>query len=139
MDDVIPSHLSTPAPALPAPAPPAAKTPSIPARAARKLRPFLMLAVVLLVALAAGGVYVAMHAGKESTDDAQVEADVVALAPRVSGRIAKVLVRDNQKVNAGDEVLVLEDDDVRARVAKAERQPIAQKSTYSLSCAKSSR
>jgi membrane fusion protein, multidrug efflux system len=123
MDDVIANHLSTPPPP-----PPAVKTPSIPAiaalpaREARKLRPFVALGVLSLIAIAGGSGYVALHAGKESTDDAQVEADVVALAPRVSGRIARVLVRDNQAVQAGTVVLQLEDADQTARVHKAEAE-----------------
>jgi membrane fusion protein (multidrug efflux system) len=103
-------------------APPAAPAEAAPAAPGRKTNPFVLLGVFIVIAAAAFAGYVAMHAGKESTDDAQVEADVVALAPRISGRIAKVLVHDNQKVKAGDELIVLEDADVRARVAKAEAE-----------------
>jgi membrane fusion protein, multidrug efflux system len=38
----------------------------------------------------------------ESTDDAFLDADFVSVAPRVGGQVRKVLVADNQKVNAGD-------------------------------------
>src|SRR5262245_60556791 len=131
MDDVAPTSLtpSRPPPASLAaqmPVPVLPKAPELPAPATeqprRKLRPFMILGVVLLLAAAGGGVYVGLHAGKESTDDAQVEADVVALAPRVSGRIARVLVQDNQAVKAGDVVLALEDADFAARVQKAEAE-----------------
>lgn len=115
MDDVAQPPIAVNAP----PNAPAAVAPAAPAR---KTNPFVLLGVFILIAAAAFAGYVAMHAGKESTDDAQVEADVVALAPRVSGRIAKVLVQDNQKVKAGDELMVLEDADLRARVAKAEAE-----------------
>lgn len=64
-------------------------------------------------------VYVLLHAGKESTDDAQVDADVVALAPRVAGQVAAVLVAENQAVKKGDVVVQLDDRDYEAKVAQA--------------------
>jgi membrane fusion protein (multidrug efflux system) len=72
-------------------------------------------AVVILGVLG----YVLLHAGKESTDDAQVDADVVALAPRVAGQVVAVPVVENQAVEQGQVVLQLEDRDYQARVAQA--------------------
>jgi membrane fusion protein, multidrug efflux system len=39
---------------------------------------------------------------REATDDAFIEADVVAVAPKVAGHIATVYVKDNQLVKRGD-------------------------------------
>ena len=64
-------------------------------------------------------VYVLLHAGKESTDDAQVDADVVPLALRVAGQVAAVLVAENQAVKKGDVVVQLDDRDYEAKVAQA--------------------
>src|SRR5262249_43376613 len=44
----------------------------------------------------------ALVAGKESTDDAQVDADVVPVAARVAGAVGKVSVKDNQPGKKGD-------------------------------------
>lgn len=57
---------------------------------------------------------------RESTDDAYVRADIVAVSPRVSGYLAQVLVRDNQDVKAGDVLARIDDSDYRARVALAQ-------------------
>jgi membrane fusion protein (multidrug efflux system) len=55
-----------------------------------------------------------------ATDDAQVEADTVPLAPRVGGAVARVLVQENQAVKKGDLVLVIDHEDLAAKVREAE-------------------
>lgn len=58
----------------------------------------LGLSAVLAVSVAAFWYY----AGRESTDDAQVDAPVIPIGARVSGGILEVAVKDNQVVKAGD-------------------------------------
>ena len=41
----------------------------------------------------------------ESTDDAFIDTHIVLVAPRVSGRVSKVLVEDNQRVAAGQPLI----------------------------------
>src|SRR5690348_10697964 len=64
-----------------------------------------VLALTLGAGLAAGAVYGYHYwtVGRflETTDDAYLKADSTAVAPKVSGYIAKVLVSDNEKVAAG--------------------------------------
>jgi membrane fusion protein (multidrug efflux system) len=85
---------------------------------ARK-RPFMVLAAVgAVVAVGIGAFWIASW-GKESTDDAQVEADVVPLAPRVSGQVMRVSVQENQPVKKGDAIMQLDDADYAARVDQA--------------------
>ncbi len=72
-------------------------------------------AVVILGVLA----YLLLNRGKEGTDDAQIDADVVPLAPRVAGQVAAVAVVENQPVKKGDLVLQLDDRDYQARLAQA--------------------
>jgi len=50
----------------------------------------------------------------ESTDDAYVQADYTTVAPKVSGYIADVLVRDNEPVKAGQVLAHIDDRDFRA-------------------------
>src|SRR3978361_2218492 len=45
----------------------------------------------------------------ESTDDAYVGGNVTDLAPKVSGLIAEVAVKDNQMVHAGDLLVKIDD------------------------------
>ncbi|MGE4527681.1 MAG: HlyD family secretion protein [Rhodospirillaceae bacterium] len=56
----------------------------------------------------------------ESTDNAYVSGDIVAIAPKVPGRIAMLAVADNQPVKAGDLLLRLDDADYRAAVNQAQ-------------------
>lgn len=65
----------------------------------------------------------------ESTDDAYVGGDITVIAPKVAGFIEQVAVTDNQKVNAGDLLVKLDDRDYRARLARAEAAAQAQRAT----------
>ena len=59
--------------------------------------------------------------GYESTDDAFIEGHVVPISPRVSGHVAKVLVNDNELVEAGQVLVELDPADFQTRVAAARR------------------
>ena len=79
----------------------------------------IVLPVLVAVAVIAGGALWARGRGKEVTDDAQVEGHVVNVAPRVSGQVKKVLVKDNQLVKAGDVLVEIDDRDYQVRLAAA--------------------
>ena len=53
------------------------------------------------------------------TDDAYLQADLVHMAPDVSGRIVELDVRDNQKVHKGDVLFRIDPDPYRMRVDQA--------------------
>ena len=53
------------------------------------------------------------------TDDAYLQADLVHLAPDVSGRIVELDVRDNQAVHKGDVLFRIDPDPYRMRVDQA--------------------
>lgn len=82
-------------------------------------RAFMVLGAVLLLVLGGIGVYAFVTAGQEETDDAVIEADVVAVTARVGGVVARLLVHDNQHVKKGDVLLQLDDADLQARLAQA--------------------
>jgi membrane fusion protein (multidrug efflux system) len=56
----------------------------------------------------------------EETDDAQVEANISPVIPRVSGYVLQVKVKDNQPVHKGDTLVVLDDRDLRLKVEQAQ-------------------
>ncbi len=58
----------------------------------------------------------------EATNDAQVAADSVFVAPRVSGYVAEVFVADNQDVTAGTPLLRIDPRDYQAKSAQASAQ-----------------
>jgi membrane fusion protein, multidrug efflux system len=85
------------------------------------------LIIVLLVALVMGVALATIHngvtlggiTGSESTDDAYVRADQIAISSHIAGYVESVPVRDNETVRRGQLVATIRDDDYRARVARA--------------------
>lgn len=61
----------------------------------------------------------------QSTNDAYVTADFPTVAPKVSGRIDRVIAQDNEQVHAGEELAHIEDDDYRAALDVAKGNVLA--------------
>lgn len=94
-----------------------------PAGAGPRRRRVLGIAGAALAAAAlAYGVHLFLARGDEVTDDAQVEADIVPIAPRVQGAVVRVLAKDNQLVKKGDLLLELDPADYAARVRQGEAE-----------------
>ncbi|HEX2682839.1 MAG TPA: HlyD family secretion protein, partial [Ferruginibacter sp.] len=56
----------------------------------------------------------------EETDDAQIEANISPVIPRVAGYVKEVRVKDNQFVKKGDTLILLDERDLALRVQQAE-------------------
>ena len=78
----------------------------------------LIIAVVVVVVIGLV-VWVWATAGRESTDDAQVDARVTQISSRVPGTVAKVAIADNQLVEAGTVLIELDPRDYQVAVDKA--------------------
>ena len=87
-----------------------------------KARPYLILGGVVGLALAIYGGVSWMSRGKENTDDAQVDGDVVAVSTRVSGAVLKVDVKDNEQVTKGQLLVEIDSADYTAGVKQAEAE-----------------
>lgn len=61
----------------------------------------------------------------ESTNNAYLQADSVAIAPRISGYITQVMVQDNQQVSAGDTLLEIDKRPYIARLQQAQAEVAA--------------
>jgi membrane fusion protein (multidrug efflux system) len=96
-------------------------TSSPPDRGAAKKRLHRTIAAgaALIVALAAGVYYFQFVLPYESTDDAFIEGYVIPMASQVSGRVADLLVKDNQQVKAGDVLLKIDPRDYETSLAQA--------------------
>lgn len=82
-----------------------------------KVRRLLTIAgAVLLAALLGLFLY---FRNRETTDDAQVDGHITPIAAKISGRIGKVLVEDNQAVKAGQVLAQIEPADYQAAVDQA--------------------
>jgi membrane fusion protein, multidrug efflux system len=85
---------------------------------ARRLYIIIGAAVALLTI--GYGIYALMTSGKESTDDAQVAADVVAVAARAAGQVTAVYIHENQPVHRGDRLASLDPADAQVKLAQAQ-------------------
>ncbi|MBV9537458.1 MAG: HlyD family secretion protein [Acidisphaera sp.] len=88
-------------------------------RARRSLRIGITLTVLACAAVAVVAIW-QHYAVSPWTRDGQVMADVVDLAPQVSGRIVSLRVADNQAVHKGDLLYTIEPIDFEIAVATAE-------------------
>lgn len=82
-------------------------------------------AAVLAIAAWGGSRLVLGDGVNQYTNDAYVTADFTAVAPKVSGRIDRVLAEDNEAVRAGEELAHIEDDDYRAALEAAKGRLLA--------------
>jgi membrane fusion protein, multidrug efflux system len=95
------------------------------------MRVRISIGVALLVAVGAG-VWWWIAAGRESTDDAQVDAHITPIASRVGGTVLRVPVEANQEVEAGAVLVEIDKRDyevalerARAELADAEAAAVA--------------
>ena len=75
----------------------------------KKNRTFL----VILIVLVGGGTFFGVSKyingqHHETTDDAQIDADISPVIPRISGYVTDVRVKDNQLVKKGDTLVILD-------------------------------
>jgi membrane fusion protein (multidrug efflux system) len=74
---------------------------------------------VVVLAIVAIAIWYFVTAGRETTDDAQVDAHVTQLASRVGGPVLQVPVVDNQKVETGTLLVQIDPRDYQVAVDKA--------------------
>jgi len=94
--------------------------PEVTANGGRRRLAFAILGVAVLALVGFGvrrWVYSLSHV---STDDAQVDGHIIPILPKVGGFVVEVRVDENQRVKAGDTLVVLDDRDYRVRLAQAE-------------------
>jgi len=74
---------------------------------------------VLLLAVVGVAIWYWIAAGRESTDDAQVDAHVTQIAARIGGTILRLPVGDNQQINAGEVLVEIDPRDYQVALEKA--------------------
>jgi len=89
-------------------------------KTSKKNKAFVIVLGVLVVLGSIYGIRKYLHGlHHEDTDDAQVEADINPIIPKVSGYVDRLLVDDNKVVKAGDTLVVLDDRDLKLKVLQA--------------------
>ncbi len=82
---------------------------------------FVIVLALLVIAGGWFGITKYIHAQHhEETDDAQVEANITPVIPRVAGYVKEVRVKDNQYVHKGDTLVVLDDRDLALKVLQSQ-------------------
>jgi multidrug efflux system membrane fusion protein len=84
----------------------------------RKIVSLIIVASAVIITLYVWGI-IERH---PRTDDATVRANVVGIAPRVSGQIIKLNVQDNQAVKEGDVLFEIDPEDYRLILEKAKAE-----------------
>ncbi|WP_217603877.1 HlyD family secretion protein [Chitinophaga sp. GbtcB8] len=87
---------------------------------------FIIILAVLVIGGAIFGISKYVHAlHHEETDNAQIDANVSPVIPRVSGYVTSIRVKDNQDVKKGDTLIVLDDRDLQIKLQQAEASLVA--------------
>ncbi|MBW4034987.1 MAG: HlyD family secretion protein [Proteobacteria bacterium] len=94
-------------------------TPADAPQRGRSRRPFLILALVLLVLVGAGVIYWLHARNFATTDDAQVDGPIHRIAARISGQVESVPVHQNEHVEKGQVLVVLDSGTERVAVDRA--------------------
>lgn len=94
--------------------------PVAPAASASGSRRNVLFGALALAVVVGGGSWYRTTIGHETTDDAQVDAEVVSVPARTGGTIAHIRFVENQTVHAGDVLAEIDDDQAKARLAQAE-------------------
>lgn len=82
---------------------------------------FVIVLAILLLAGGAFGITKYVHSlSHEETEDAQIDAGISPVIPRVSGYVNDVRVTDNQQVKKGDTLFILDDRDLRIKLEQTE-------------------
>jgi membrane fusion protein (multidrug efflux system) len=80
----------------------------------------LLIAAAAVALIALGGWWIALPPSSVSTDDAYVKADSTIVAPKIQGLVAQILVRDNQRVTAGQPLIRIDPEDYQQAVMAAQ-------------------
>jgi membrane fusion protein (multidrug efflux system) len=88
--------------------------------ARRSPLPFIIAGIIVIAAVGFGLRRYSFARHHVTTDNAQVDGHITAIAPKVQAFVARVLVEDNQRVRTGDTLVVLDARTLHAGLDEAE-------------------
>jgi membrane fusion protein (multidrug efflux system) len=109
---------------------PSVAKPATPPKRSRRLV-FSIMSIILLAMLVLGIRRWWFGRSHVSTDNAQVDGHIIPVLPKVGGYVNEVRIQENQSVRAGDTLVVLDDRDLRARLAQTDADLAAVLATVS--------
>ncbi|WP_025761494.1 HlyD family secretion protein [Dyadobacter tibetensis] len=81
---------------------------------------FIIILGLLILVSGSWGISKYLHGQHhEETDDAQIDAHISPVIPRISGYVTQIKVEDNQLVKKGDTLVLLDDKDQRIKLQQA--------------------
>jgi len=100
----------------------------------KRSKVFLIILIIMVLGGAWFGITKYNHSQHhEETDDAQIEADIIPVIPRVSGYVEEVRVKDNQQVHKGDTLIIIDDRDYKIALMQADAALATAKSNVAAS------
>ena len=90
------------------------------AAAARTMWRALIVAVIALVVIAAGLVFIFSDKPTTSTDDAYVQADKTVVSPKVRGMVTEIVAKENRPVAAGAVLVRIDPEEYDLKVSQAQ-------------------
>ena len=107
-------------PATPQPQPAVTTPPAPPPRKKKYTKQIYGGIILLVVAVLAIFYYLGFIAPYEDTDDAFIDGYVPLISSRVPGQVTRLLINDNQEVQAGDVLVEIDPRDYEASLALAQ-------------------
>ncbi len=108
----------------------AAATPQAPKKVNKR---FTIVLILLVLVGGTFGITKYIHAQHhEETDNAQIDANINPVIPRISGYVSEVRVSDNQMVKKGDTLVTLDNRDLVIKLQQAEAALVAAQSNLSV-------
>ena len=105
----------------------------------KKSKGFMIALIVLVLVGGTFGITKYIHAQHhEETDDAQIDANISPVIPRIAGYVTEVRVKDNQKVKQGDTLVILDNRTEQIQVAQAQAALTAAQSNLNVAQANTS-
>ena len=88
----------------------------------KKKVPLWAIIAITVAAAAAVVIFILNSMKYQSTDDAYVESHMIQIAPKVTGQITELYIKDNQKIKEGDIVAKIDDEDYIIRFNQADAE-----------------
>jgi len=111
----------------------ATNTQAAPEAPKKKSKGFLITLIIIVLGGGTFGVTKYIHAQHhEETDDAQIEANISPVIPRISGYVTEVRVKDNQRVKKGDTLVIIDNRSEMIQVEQAQAALAAAKSNLNV-------
>lgn len=86
----------------------------------KKNKKLIIFATILGIVMTIGIIYFIHAANFVTSDNAQLDADIVQIKSSVPGYIKSINFKDNEKVKKGQLLILIDDTDLKTRVAQAE-------------------